>query len=69
MFNLIFPLSFRFSKKDRDIRNKEILEAVSEPLLSSIAKDADFWLSTGSVAMVTAVILKNALGKSSFFFL
>ncbi|KAI5697425.1 hypothetical protein M8J75_010123 [Diaphorina citri] len=53
---------FSTSKKDRDIRNKEILEAVSEPLLSSIAKDADFWLSTGSVAMVTAVILKNALG-------
>ncbi|KAL1452172.1 hypothetical protein WDU94_006474 [Cyamophila willieti] len=55
---------FSTSKKDRDVRNKEILEFVSSPLLTSIASNPDFWLKTSSVAMVTAVILNNAVGPN-----
>uniref|UniRef100_A0A8D8RHL6 Pumilio homolog 3 n=1 Tax=Cacopsylla melanoneura TaxID=428564 RepID=A0A8D8RHL6_9HEMI len=55
---------FSTSKKDRDVRNKEIHEFVSDPLLASIASNPDFWLKTSSVAMVTAVILNNAVGPN-----
>ncbi|RLU18102.1 hypothetical protein DMN91_010345 [Ooceraea biroi] len=57
------------SKKPVDIREKELLEAVREPLLDAVIADTATWLSTGAIAMVTLAILKVGSGeklKSAF---
>ncbi|XP_074097486.1 pumilio and CPL domain-containing protein penguin [Cotesia typhae] len=51
------------SKKPADIRAKELLEAVIEPMLESISGDVKSWLADGPVMLVTHAILKAASGN------
>lgn len=46
------------SKKLADIREKELLEAIRDPLIDAIITDTATWLSNGSIAMTTLAILK-----------
>ncbi|TGZ47208.1 Uncharacterized protein DBV15_06411 [Temnothorax longispinosus] len=51
------------SKKLADIREKELLEAIRDPLFDAIIADTAVWLSTGSIAMTTLAILKVGSGE------
>ncbi|XP_071555152.1 pumilio homolog 3 [Temnothorax nylanderi] len=51
------------SKKLADIREKELLEAIHDPLFDAIIADTATWLSTGSIAMTTLAILKVGSGE------
>jgi len=46
------------SKKPADIKEKELLEAIRNPLLDAVIADTTTWLSNGAIAMVTLAILK-----------
>ncbi|XP_046406190.1 pumilio homolog 3 [Ischnura elegans] len=50
------------SKKATDVRRAELLNAVSEPLLESIAKNVEEWFSDNSVGMVALAVLKAGKG-------
>ncbi|KYM93817.1 PREDICTED: protein penguin [Cyphomyrmex costatus] len=57
------------SKKLADIRENELLKAISGPLLDAIIANTATWLSNGSIAMITLAILKVGSGeklKSAF---
>ncbi|KAL6433434.1 hypothetical protein ACFW04_006523 [Cataglyphis niger] len=57
------------SKKPADIREKELLEAIRDPLLEAVIADVATWLSNSAIAMVTLAILKVGSGeklKSAF---
>lgn len=57
------------SKKPADIREKELLEAIRDPLLDAVTADVATWLSNSAIAMVTLAILKAGSGeklKSAF---
>lgn len=49
----------KFSKKAKDVRRAELLEAVDESLCKAIAEDPYFWLRGGHMALTTGHILKN----------
>jgi len=51
------------SKKLADIREKELLEAIRDPLFDAIIADAATWLSNSSIAMTTLAILKVGSGE------
>lgn len=51
------------SKKDDDVRVKELLSAVSHRFLQHIQDNPNFWLSNGSIAMVLLAILKSGSGN------
>ncbi|XP_012532471.1 pumilio homolog 3 [Monomorium pharaonis] len=51
------------SKKLADIREKELLESICDPLFDSIIADTATWLSNGSIAMTTLAILKAGSGE------
>lgn len=51
------------SKKLADIREKELLEAIRNPLFDAIIADTATWLSNGSIAMTTLAILKVGSGE------
>lgn len=51
------------SKKPADIREKELLEAIRDPLVDAVIADAATWLSNGAIAMVTLAILKVSSGE------
>lgn len=51
------------SKKPAEIREKELLEAIRDPLLDAVIADAATWLSNGAIAMVTLAILKVGSGQ------
>ncbi|ETN61829.1 penguin [Anopheles darlingi] len=51
------------SKKDKDVRRKEVLAAASEGFCKQVEKNASFWLRGGHTALLTAVILKNFDGE------
>ncbi|XP_029167278.1 protein penguin [Nylanderia fulva] len=51
------------SKKPADIREKELFEAIRDPLLDAIAADVATWLSNSAIAMVTLAILKVGSGE------
>lgn len=51
------------SKKPADIREKELLEAISDSLLKAVTADATTWLSSSAIAMVTLAILKVGSGE------
>ncbi|XP_012233840.1 pumilio homolog 3 [Linepithema humile] len=51
------------SKKPADIREKELLETIRDPLLDAVIADAATWLSNGAIAMVTLAILKVGSGQ------
>uniref|UniRef100_A0A1B6EYC5 PUM-HD domain-containing protein n=1 Tax=Cuerna arida TaxID=1464854 RepID=A0A1B6EYC5_9HEMI len=50
-------------KKDAAVREQEILEAVSEPLLQKIGDNPATWLGNSSVAMVSLAIMKSGKGR------
>ncbi|XP_066999423.2 pumilio homolog 3 isoform X2 [Anabrus simplex] len=50
-------------KKDMNIRESELRDAVISPLLESVACDPSKWFSSGSIAMVTLGILKAGKGE------
>lgn len=52
----------KFSKKDKETRRAELLEAVQEPLCNVIAENPEFWLRGGNTALATAAILKSCTG-------
>ncbi|XP_071439102.1 pumilio homolog 3 [Hetaerina americana] len=61
-----------YSKKAADVRRAELLNAVLEPFLESIAKDISQWFSDNSLGMVALAILKAGKGpklKDAFKFL
>ncbi|XP_008550699.2 protein penguin [Microplitis demolitor] len=51
------------SKKPAEIRAKELLEAVIDPLLESIAGDVTSWLADGPAMLVTQAVLKAGHGE------
>lgn len=51
------------SKKLADIREKELLDAIRDPLFDAIIADSATWLSNGSIAMITLAILKVGSGE------
>uniref|UniRef100_A0A1B6L0Z9 PUM-HD domain-containing protein n=1 Tax=Graphocephala atropunctata TaxID=36148 RepID=A0A1B6L0Z9_9HEMI len=50
-------------KKDATVREQEMLEAVSDPLLQKIADNPAIWLGDSSVSMVTLAIMKSGKGS------
>jgi hypothetical protein len=50
------------SKKDQEVRTSELLDAVSGPLLESVASEAESWISKSSIGMVTLAVLKSGKG-------
>jgi len=55
--------SLKECKKDDDVRVKELLNAVSDRFLQHIQDNPNFWLSSGSIAMVLLGILKSGSGE------
>uniref|UniRef100_A0A182N5H7 PUM-HD domain-containing protein n=1 Tax=Anopheles dirus TaxID=7168 RepID=A0A182N5H7_9DIPT len=51
------------SKKDKEIRRKEVLAAVTESFCKQVEANASFWLRGGHTALLTAAILKNFTGE------
>lgn len=51
------------SKKDKEVRRQELLDAVEEPLCNAIANNPALWLKSGKVGLVTAALLKNFRGE------
>lgn len=49
----------KFSKKDKEVRRAELLEAVDESLCAAIAEDPYYWVRGGHTAITTSNILKN----------
>ncbi|XP_055604000.1 protein penguin [Uranotaenia lowii] len=54
----------QYSKKDKEIRRKEIFAAAVEPFCKAVAKNAAFWLRGGHTALLTAAIVKNLKGDA-----
>lgn len=51
------------SKKPADIREKELRDSVSEPLIEAVTTNTSVWMSNSSIAMVTLAILKIGNGE------
>lgn len=54
----------KFSKKDKEVRRTELLEAVEQPLCEAIAENPKFWLRGGHTGLATVAILKNCKGDN-----
>lgn len=55
----------KHSKKDPEVRQKEIFAIVEKPFTEAIAKNATFWLRGGSTGLLTCAIMKKAKGDHS----
>lgn len=55
----------KHSKKDPEVRQKEIFAIVEKPFTEAIAKNATFWLRGGSTGLLTCAIMKKAKGEHS----
>ncbi|KAK9309799.1 hypothetical protein QLX08_000621 [Tetragonisca angustula] len=51
------------SKKSSQVREKELLDSISDSLLQSIITNTPIWMTNGSIAMVTLAILKIGTGE------
>ncbi|XP_034187161.2 pumilio and CPL domain-containing protein penguin [Osmia lignaria lignaria] len=51
------------SKKPADIREKELRDIISDPLLKAVTTNTATWMSTSCIAMVTLAILKVGTGE------
>ncbi|XP_050071893.1 protein penguin [Anopheles maculipalpis] len=51
------------SKKDKEIRRKEVFAVAKEPFCKQIESNASFWLRGGHTALLTASILKKFQGE------
>lgn len=49
----------QYSKKDKDIRRREILATAVEPVCKAIESNPQFWLRGGHTALLTAAIVKG----------
>ncbi|XP_053683411.1 protein penguin [Sabethes cyaneus] len=52
----------KYSKKDKEIRRREILATAVEPFCKAVEANASFWLRGGHTALLTAAALKNLSG-------
>lgn len=52
----------QYSKKDKDIRRREILAVAVEPFCKAVEANAEFWLRGGHTALLTAAIAKGLKG-------
>nr|XP_040223438.2 protein penguin [Anopheles coluzzii] len=52
-----------YSKKDKDIRRKEVFTVAKEAFCKQLESNASFWLRGGHTALLTAAILKNYQGE------
>uniref|UniRef100_A0A1Q3EYU5 Putative puf family rna-binding protein n=1 Tax=Culex tarsalis TaxID=7177 RepID=A0A1Q3EYU5_CULTA len=52
----------QYSKKDKDIRRREILATAVEPFCKAVETNAAFWLRGGHTALLTAAIVKGLKG-------
>ncbi|GLV34625.1 penguin [Carabus blaptoides fortunei] len=50
-------------KKESDVRRKEILNHVHDPLLKKLSEDPDKWMASSSIALLTLAILKAGNSK------
>lgn len=55
-----------YSKKDDNLRVKELLSTVSDRFLQHVQENPHFWLSNGSIAMVLLGILKSGSGNLKY---
>lgn len=53
----------QYSKKDKDIRRREILAAAVEPFCKAVESNGEFWLRGGHTALLTAAIVKGLKGE------
>ncbi|XP_035891394.1 protein penguin [Anopheles stephensi] len=51
------------SKKDKEVRRKEVFAAAKETFCKQMESNASFWLRGGHTALLTASILKNFQGE------
>lgn len=51
------------SKKSSHVREKELLDSISDSLLQSVITNTSIWMTNGSIAMVTLAILKIGTGE------
>ncbi|KAH8294499.1 hypothetical protein KR044_005278, partial [Drosophila immigrans] len=51
------------SKKDKDVRRKELLEQIEGPIADAISEDPAYWLSNSTIGLVTITILKHITGE------
>ncbi|XP_052891959.1 protein penguin [Anopheles moucheti] len=51
------------SKKDKEIRRKEVLAAARESFCTQLESNPSFWLRGGHTALLTSAILKNFQGE------
>lgn len=58
-------VGLKHSKKDPEVRQKEIFGIVEKPFTEAIAKNATFWLRGGSTGLLTCAIMKKAKGDHS----
>lgn len=49
------------SKKECDVRRKEILNHVHDPLLKKLSADPDKWMTSSSIALLTLAVLKAGM--------
>lgn len=49
----------QYSKKDKEIRRKEVFASAVEALCTAVENNAPFWLRGGHTALLTAAIVKN----------
>ncbi|XP_058452955.1 protein penguin [Malaya genurostris] len=52
----------QYSKKDKDIRRREIFASAVEAFGKAVAANAEFWLRGGHTALLTAAIVKKLKG-------
>lgn len=53
----------KHSKKDKEIRRKEVFTSAVEPFCTAVEGNASFWLRGGHTALLTAAIVKNLAGE------
>lgn len=52
----------KYSKKDKEIRRKEVLASAVDAFCKAVEKSSQFWLRGGHTALLTASIIKNLQG-------
>lgn len=57
--------ALKHSKKDPEVRQREIFGIVEKPFTEAISKNATFWLRGGSTGLLTCAIMKKAKGDHS----
>lgn len=53
----------KYSKKDKEIRRREVFASAVEAFCTAVEKNAAFWLRGGHTALLTAAIVKNLKGE------